>query len=134
MKRLTEHKAVSTDKALGKQPITPAIKAVARKKAREIKWTFSTPQQALMVALAELGQSNAVIRQDCKLSNYEITYGLMKSQKLQGLKGGYRRAWANGESDICKQVKQDLLAVLQAEIQTNLPQRLAVPPEPRVET
>lgn len=114
--------------------ITPEIQAVVKKKGKDIKWSFSTPNQALMVALAELGQSNAVIRKDCRLSDHEITYGLMKSQKLQGMKGGYRRAWSNGESEICKQVKADLLAVLQAEIQQNLPQRLAVPPEPPVTT
>ena len=129
MKRLT-----NTDKILGKQPITPAIKQVTKKKVREIKWTFGNETQALMVALAELGQSNAVIRHDCKMSDHEITYGLMKSQKLQGLKGGYRRAWSNGESEICKQVKADLLAVLQQEIQQNLPQRINLPPAPEVET
>src|SRR5262245_27220275 len=109
MKRLTP------ETKLAQQPITPEIRVAVKKKAREIKWHFGNQQQALMVALAELGQSNAVIRHDCKMSNHEITYGLMKSQKLQGLKGGYRRAWANGESEICKQVKADLLAVLTTE-------------------
>lgn len=117
-------------KRLAQQPITEAIKKAVAKKGREIKWSFSTPNQALMVALAELGQSNAVIRHDCKMSDHEVTYGLMKSQKLQGMKGGYRRAWANGESEICKQVKNDLLAVLQAEAQSNLPKLIKVPDKP----
>lgn len=117
-------------KRLAQQPITPAIRDAVRKKVKTIKWTFSTPQQALMVALAELGQSNSVIRHDCKMSDHEVTYGLMKSQKLQGMKGGYRRAWANGESDICKQVKSDLLSVLQAEAQSSLPKLIKTTPTP----
>lgn len=110
--------------------LTPAIKQEVKKKAHELKWTYADANQAEMVALAELGQSNAVIRQDCKLTNYEITYGLAKSQKLRGLTGGYRRAWANGESDICKQIKKDFLAILRKEIQTSLPKMVQVQPKP----
>jgi hypothetical protein len=113
-------------KRLGKIQITPAIKEAVKKKSKEIKWHFRSHEQAQMVALAELGQSNAVIRRDCKLSDNEIVYGLMKSQKLQGMKGGYRRAWANGESDICKQVKNDLLGILRQEVQRTLPQKAVI--------
>lgn len=108
--------------------LTPEIHQAVKKKVRELKWTYRDTTQAEMVALAELGQSNAVIRRDCKLTNYEITYGLAKSQKIRGLKGGYRRAWANGESEVCKQVKADLLAVLRQEIQRTLPAKLVVTP------
>ena len=114
--------------------LTPAIKQVVKSKVHGLKWTFSDPNQAEMVALAELGQSNLVIREDCKLSNYEINYGLARSQKIRGLKGGYRRAWANGESEICKQIKKDFLAVLRQEIQASLPKLIRVPDKPKVAT
>ena len=120
-----------------KQPahdITPAIREEVKKKGKEIKWTFADPNQAEMIALAELGQSNQVIRKACRYSDTQIQYALGKAQKLQGMKGGYRRAWANGESDICKQVKADLLAVLRKDIQESLPQKIVVPPQPPVTT
>jgi hypothetical protein len=63
------------------------------------------------------------------MSDHEVTYGLMKSQKLQGMKGGYRRAWSNGESEICKQVKKDLLSVLQQDALERLPAMVTIPPE-----
>lgn len=114
--------------------ITPAIKQEVKKKGKAIRWTFADHDQAEMIALAELGQSNMVIRKSCGYSDHEIAYALGKSQKVQGMKGGYRRAWANGESDICKQVKSDLLAVLREEVQKTLPQKIVVPPPPSVTT
>lgn len=106
--------------------LTPAIKQEVRKQVGRLKWTYADANQAEMVALAELGQSNAVIRRDCHFSDNEISFALRKSQQLRGLKGGYRRAWANGESDVCKQVKADLLAVLRKEIQRTLPPKINI--------
>jgi hypothetical protein len=108
--------------------LTPAIRQAVKKKGREVKWLFASDNQAEMIALAELGQSNKVITKATGIPDGSIQYALTKAQRLQGMKGGYRRAWANGESDICKQVKADLLAVLREEVQKTLPQKIVVPP------
>ena len=100
-------------------------------KNKPLKWTYQGTTQATMLALAQLGQSNRVIRQDCKLSDGEIGYGLSKAQAIMGLKGGYRRAWSDGTSPICQQVKRDLLAVLRQEVQRTIPVKL-IHPAPEV--
>lgn len=92
-----------------------------------LKWTYQGTTQAEMLALAQLGQSNNVIKRDCKMTDNEINYGLTKAQKVMGIKGGFRRGWADGRTPIVQKIKRDILAVLRQDIQRSLPQQIIHP-------
>ena len=100
------------------------------KKGHLLKWTYQGASQAELLALAQLGQSNRVIIQATKFSKNEIAYGLHKAQRVMGGTGGFRRNWANGESELVRQIKRDYLAVLRQDIQRSLPQQI-IHPEPQ---
>ena len=85
----------------------------------------------MAVALAKIGQSNLVINRDCGLKDGQTNYRLTKAQRLEGGKGGYRRAWANGETPLVRRIKNDYLGVLMNEVQRKLP-RLIEHPAPKV--
>lgn len=99
------------------------------KKGRVLKWTFQSVMQSMLKSLGELGQSNARIKLETKgaFTDNEINYALAKAQRVEGFKGGYRRRWANGESELCQRVKRDLLSVLIRDNQRKLPVQILHP-------
>lgn len=101
------------------------------KKGRVIKWTYQGPAQSHLLALAECGQSNAHIKRLYKFTDHEITYALSKAQAVRGHRGGYRRAWANGTSEMAHRFLKDMVAIRASEIQRNVPQ-LIIHPETQV--
>lgn len=95
-----------------------------------LKWTYQQEAQADLIANALLGQSNKAIQQDLAFTDNEINYALTKAKVLYKLTGSIRSGWRNGTNDVARQVKADLLAVLRAEVQSQLP-KLIVHPTPK---
>lgn len=89
--------------------------------------TFESDRDAVCLAEAMLGQSNKAIMLRTGLSSSQITYRLHKAKTVQGNEHGYRVAWRNGESDLVKRIKRDVVAVLKKDIQRTLPVQIAHP-------
>jgi hypothetical protein len=92
-----------------------------------IKVTFAAFSDAEALALAMLGQTDAVIIRSTGLTKGQISYRLKKAKNLEHLAHGYRVRWRNGESDICQKIKKDLLSVIRADIQKTMPVQIAKP-------
>jgi len=103
------------------------MKQSTKPKRHPLKWTFDDEAQATLKALAEMGRSNAQIRQRTGFTNNEINYALGKSQAVEGKKGGYRHGWANGTSTFAKRVEKDYLAVLVQDTLRHLPVQILHP-------
>lgn len=96
-------------------------------KKTPLKVTFMGHSDAECIALAQLGQSDRVIKRDCKLTTGQIYYRLRKVKELMGHTTNYRSQWRNGEGEVVQRIKADILAVLRRDIQRTLPQRLTHP-------
>ena len=94
---------------------------------KNLKWSFADDAQAELIANAMLGQSNRAIRQSVEFTDNEINYALTKAKTLYGLKSSLRSGWRDGTNDVARQVKRDLIAVIRAEVQSNLPKLIHHP-------
>lgn len=97
---------------------------------RNLKWHFQEDAQAELIANAFLGQSNRAIRQDLQFTDNEVNYALTKAKALYHLKSSIRSGWRDGTNDVVRQVKRDLIAVIRAEVQSQLP-KLILHPTPK---
>ena len=86
--------------------------------------TFAGHSDAECIALAQLGQSDKVIMRDCGLSAGQISYRLRKAKDLLGNQHGFRTMWRNGEGEVVKRIKDDIVAILRQDVQRNLPRQL----------
>jgi hypothetical protein len=98
-----------------------------------LKWIFQDQAQAELIANAMLGQSNWAIRQALEFTDHEINYALHKAKVLYKLPHSLRQGWRDGDSDVARQVKSDLIAVIAQDVQSQLP-KLIVHPTPQTTT
>lgn len=93
-----------------------------------VKITFEDYDDAQIVALAKIGQGDkAIMAQVDGKTKSQINYRLHKAKTIEKLEHGYRVAWRLGESEIVQMVKRDLLGIIRAEVQKNLPMQIDHP-------
>lgn len=97
-------------------------------KTQPVRVTFARSEDAIALALAELGASTKLIRQQTGLTESQVTYRLHKAKGLEKKKKGYRVAWRDGDSDLFRRVQRDYLVVTMKDIQRKLPVLIEHPP------
>jgi hypothetical protein len=98
-----------------------------RLRFKNLKWTYQGEEQAELIAMAMLGQSNKAIQRELEFSDGEITYALSKAKELQALPQAIRASWRDGTNPVARQIRVEMMAVLRVDIQQRLPKLIYHP-------
>jgi catalase len=106
---------------------SPMPRKTKRLRFKNLKWTYQGEEQAELIAMAMLGQSNKAIQRELEFSDGEITYALSKAKELQALPQAIRASWRDGTNPVARQIRVEMMAVLRVDIQQRLPKLIYHP-------